>query len=185
MDFFDEFTWNTVMNDTSLSNSIWESHIFRINRDVRFSKNKDPYKSHFSGFIVMGWKPNKNIRGRYHLKIEPGSSFFGWWAHMPEKAYLEKIRETIAEKWDELLEIIHHSEFKKYFWNLSQWDMLKTAPRWYSKDHKHINLLRRKSFTALCSISDKELLWEDIQDFLQKRVTALKPMIDWFNDIHI
>jgi len=185
MNFFDEFTSMAVMSDSNLTDSVWESHIFRINRDIRFSKNKDPYKPYMWGFICPGWKPNKNIRARYHIHIEPWNSFVGWWAHMPDKKHLDAIREVISQRWDELEAIITAPEFKKYYPGLTSWNTLKTAPKWFPRDHKYIEYLKRKSISAVCHISDKDILWENIENILQERIIALKPLNDWLNSIHI
>ena len=184
-DFFDEFTGNAVMVDNNLTDSIWEWHIFRINRDIRFSKNKNPYKPFMGGFICPGWKHNKNIRARYYLHIEPWNSFIGWGAHMPEKAYLDAIRNRIWEKWDELVDIISNPNFKKYYKILREWEALKTAPKWFPKDHKYIEFLRKKHITAISHLSDEQVLSEDIHDLLSERIKALKPLNDWLNSIYI
>jgi len=185
MNFFDEFTSIAVMSDNNLTDSVWESHIFRINRDIRFSKNKDPYKPYMGGFICPGWKPNKNIRARYHIHIEPGNSFVGWGAHMPEKKYLDAIRDRIWERWDELQAIISTPEFKKYYPGLTSWSELKTSPKWFSKDHEFIEFLRKKSISAVCHIPDTDILSEDIYAILKHRINALKPLNDWLNTIYI
>jgi len=185
MDFFDEFTSMVVMQDNNLTDSVWESHIFRINRDIRLSKNKDPYKPFMWGFICPGWKPNKNIRARYYLHIEPWNSFIGWWAYMPEKKYLDAIRDTISEKWGELEAIISTPEFKKYYWWFTSQNMLKTAPKWYPRDHDYIEYLKRKWITAICHLSDADVLSDNIHEILHIRIKALKPLNDWLNKIYI
>lgn len=185
VDMFDDFTGRILWVDKNLRDSVWESHIFRLHKDVRFSHNKDPYKFHFSGYICPGWKPNVDLRACYYLHIEPGNNFIGGWAYGCGKEYLAKIRATIAERWDELERILDTPVFKKYFGKLSEESKLKTAPRWYPKDHKYIELLRFKSFSSMTMLSDAEVLSEDIHDILQEKVIAIKPLNDWFNSIHI
>lgn len=184
-DYFDDFAWNMVKLDSNLKDSIAESHMFRINRDVRFSKNKLPYKAHFSGYISAWWKSNIEIRACYYLHIEPGNNFLWWWVYDPTKQYLEKIREVIAERWHELEAIIEEKNFKKYFWKLREHNMLKTAPRWYAKDHRYIHLLRYKWFSVRSMLTDSEVLSTTSQELYVKRAKALKPLCDWLNGIHI
>jgi len=103
----------------------------------------------------------------------------------PEKAYLEAIRNRIWEKWDELLSIISHPGFQKYYKTLRDWEPLKTAPKWFPKDHKYIEFLRKKHITAVSYLSDKDILSKNIHENLSQRVQALKPMNDWLNTIYI
>jgi len=104
---------------------------------------------------------------------------------MPEKAYLDAIRERIWEKWDELEAIISDPIFKKVYKTLRDGDPLKTAPKWFPKDHKYIELLRKKHITAVSHLSNSEVLSEDIHEILWERIKALKPLNDWLNKIYI
>lgn len=184
IEVFDDFAGNIVTMDNNFRDSIKESHIFRLNRDVRFSHNKNPYKTHFWAYICPGWKTNMDHRACYYLHIEPGNSFIGGGV-MPEKEYLAKIRERITESWNELEDILWEAQFKKYFKKLSESSMLKTAPRWYPKDHKYIDFLRHKNITAISYLTDEQVLSEDILDILQRRAKAFKPLNDWLNNIYV
>jgi uncharacterized protein (TIGR02453 family) len=159
--------------------------MFRINRDVRFSKNKKPYKSHMSWYICPGRKQNIDFRACYYLHIEPFNSFVWWGSYAPCREYLEKIRKRIVTHWDELAAIIIEKKFQKYFGQLNSRNMLKTAPRWYSKDHEHVDLLKYKGFSAQSYISDIDLETENWYKEYEKRIRALQPFVNWLNNIHI
>ncbi len=129
--------------------------VMRIYRDVRFSKDKSPYKNNFGmGFSAKG----KGMDGAgYYLHIQPGRSFLagGYW--MPPTDHLKAIRQEIDYNADELLKIIEDKEFKKYFDGMDEEEKLKTTPKGYEADHPHIELLKLKSFTVTHRLKDTEL----------------------------
>jgi uncharacterized protein (TIGR02453 family) len=159
--------------------------MFRINRDVRFSKNKLPYKAHMSWYIAPGWKYNIDFRACYYIRIKPLDSFVGWGNYSPSREYLEKIRERIVTHGHELETIITDKKFIKYFWELNQTNKLKTGPRWYEKDHRYIELLKYKSFSARSFISNEDLESEDSTKEYKKRIKAINPLVEWLNNIYI
>ena len=124
------------------SDEIEKVKIFRIYRDVRFSKNKTPYKTHF-GISFHRKKPN--LRGGYYLHIAPQNSFIatGFWNPNPKD--LLRIRKELELDGDELLEIINKNNFKN-IWGEIQGDSVKTSPRGFSIDHPSIDLIRRKQY---------------------------------------
>jgi len=117
--------------------------MFRIFRDVRFSKNKQPYKTNFGCFIAKGGR--KSIYPGYYLHIEPNQSFAGGGIYMPQAEQLKIIRNFMTENAHEFLDIINEKDFKKTFPEMYD-HQLKTAPRGFPKDHEFIGLLRYKSF---------------------------------------
>lgn len=181
----DIFTTLAVKADPNLSDAQVEKHMFRINRDVRFSKNKLPYKVHMSWYIAPGWKANIEFRACYYMSIKPFDSFIGWGSYAPSREYLEKIRERIATHGHELETIIQDKKFVKYFWGLAQGNKLKTGPKWYPKDHRYIELLKYKSFSARSHISDIDLQSEIGHKEYKKRMKALEPLVSWLNNIYI
>lgn len=129
---------------------------FRINRDVRFSKNKSPYKTNFGASMNPGGK-NSMIPG-YYLHFEPGNkSFLAIGCYMPEPAYLQAIRQEIDYNADEFKKIIKAKDFVANFKTLSQEDALKTTPKGYEKDNPNIELLRLKHFIVVHDLKDSEL----------------------------
>nr|WP_068887892.1 DUF2461 domain-containing protein [Pedobacter panaciterrae] len=148
--------------------------LLRIYRDVRFSKNKDPYKNNFGiSFNIKG----SNIHGPgYYLHIQPGECFLGAGFWMPEAPVLKSIREEIDYNTSEFLNIIEAKSFKNTF-NLSQEDKLKKAPKGYETDHPQIELLKLKSFIAIFPLKDEEFLKPGIVDKLKTAFESVYPFI--------
>jgi uncharacterized protein (TIGR02453 family) len=148
--------------------------LLRIYRDVRFSKNKDPYKNNYG--ISFGVKGKGVNEPGYYLHIQPGACFFGAGFWMPEAADLKKIREEIDYNTSEFLEIIEAKSFKNTF-ELSQEDKLKKAPKGYETDHPQIELLKLKSFIATFSIKDEEFFKPAIVNKLKNAFESVYPFI--------
>lgn len=181
----DTFTQLAVKIDPDLKDAQIERHIFRINRDVRFSKNKRPYKSHMSWYVSPGWKANKDFRSCYYLRVEPFNSFVWGWNYAPSREYLDKIRQKILTHWHELEQIISEKKFVKYYGELGQDNKLKTWPKWYPKDHKYIELLKYKNYSARSHLSDADIESPDSHKEYKKRIKAIEPLIAWLNSIYI
>ena len=126
--------------------------IFRINRDIRFSHNKDPYKNNFGAAITSGGRKTGNPS--YYLHIAPEKSFFAGGMYMPSAGRLKKIRQEIDYNASELKEIIWGDTFYKTFGDI-RGQALKTCPRGYSSDHPDIMLLRLKSFLVKKDLTDR------------------------------
>ena len=148
--------------------------LLRIYRDVRFSKNKDPYKNNYGIFFSVKGK-GVNEPG-YYLHIQPGACFFAAGLWMPEAADLKKIREEIDYNTSEFLDIIQAKSFKSKF-ELDQTDKLKKAPKGYEVDHPQIELLKLKSFIAICPIKDEEFLKPGIVDQLKNAFESIYPFM--------
>lgn len=127
----------------------------RIYRDVRFSKNKAPYKSNFG--ISIPTTP-KGIHGPgYFIQIQPNHSFVAGGMWLPEAAHLKLIRQEIDYNGSHLIEILENPTFKSFFGEgMQQNDKLKTTPKNYEADHPHIDLLKLKSFTVHSALTDKQ-----------------------------
>jgi uncharacterized protein (TIGR02453 family) len=154
---------------------------YRFNRDIRFSNDKSPYKTHFGAFIVRGGKKNGDKFGGYYIHIEPGNSIIAGGAYMPPANWLSAIRENINEKPGELLKIISAKEFIKYFGKLDG-EKLKKAPKGYPSDHQYIELLKLKSYLVVNEVNDKNVLKPDYFDHVIKTFKAMKPLNDFLND---
>jgi uncharacterized protein (TIGR02453 family) len=156
--------------------------IFRINRDIRFSNDKSPYKTHFGAFIVRGGKKNGDKFAGYYIHLEPGnSSIIAGGAYLPPAPWLKAIREKIDEEPEKLLRIINKPEFLQYFGKIDG-DRLKTAPKGYSPDHPYIDLLKFKSFLAVNEVPDSKVLNTDYFNHILNVVRAIKPFNDFLND---
>ncbi|RZL32922.1 MAG: DUF2461 domain-containing protein, partial [Pedobacter sp.] len=148
--------------------------LMRIYRDVRFSKNKDPYKLNYGiAFDVKGYGPKTPS---YYLHLQPGACFFGVGFWQPEAAVLKKIREEIDYSTEEFLEIVNDTKFKQTY-KLSEEDKLKKAPKGYEIDHPQIEFLKLKSFIATFSIADSEFLKPTIVDKLITAFVTIQPFV--------
>ena len=157
-----------------------KSCIFRINRDIRFSKDKSVYKTNFGAFMVRGGKKNGDKFPGYYLHIEPGKSFAAGGAYIPPSPWLNAIRDRIAGNGAELLAIIGSKEYRKYFDGL-EGERLKVPPRGYPKDHPHIELIKMKSFLADRSFSDAEVTSPGFFDVVTGAFRAMKPLNDFLS----
>ena len=126
--------------------------MFRINRDIRFSHNKDPYKNNFGAAITSGGRKTGNPS--YYLHIAPEKSFFAGGMYMPSAGRLKKIRQEIDYNASELKAIIWGDTFYKTFGDIKG-QALKTFPRGYSSDHPDIMLLKLKSFLVKKDLTDR------------------------------
>lgn len=153
--------------------------VFRINRDVRFSNNKAPYKTNFGASFSQGAK-KINCAG-YYFHLEPGDCFIGGGFWMPEPEDLKKIRMEIDYNFEEFTSIIQDKQFKKRFPELSAEAKLARPPKGYEADNPAIELLKLKSFTVFSALDDKAVT--DVQ--LVKKVTdhfsVMKPFVDFLN----
>lgn len=153
--------------------------IFRIFRDVRFSKDKTPYKAHFGAFISRGGR--KYPGAGYYIHIEPGGkSFAGGGLWMPEPGLLKAVRQEIDYNFDEFSGIVGDKTFKKIFRQLNG-EQLKTLPQGYSADNPAIDYLKMKSFTVGHELSDKDIAGENFESDCVKIFAAMKSFIDFLN----
>ncbi len=158
-----------------------KSCVYRINRDIRFSNDKSPYKTHLGAFIVRGGKQNGDKLAGYYFQIEPGKSILAGGAYMPPSQWLSAIREKIDEEPDELIKILNTKTFIKYFGKIDG-EKLKTAPKGYPADHPHIDLLRLKSYLVVNELPDSMVLSDKFFDHIMKVFKAMKPLNDYLNE---
>lgn len=153
--------------------------VYRIYRDVRFSKNKTPYKTHFSGSFK---RATEELRGGYYYHIEPGNSFVagGFWG--PNSKDLLRVRKEIEMDASELKEIISSKNFINHFGSLTG-DKVKTAPRGFDKSHPDIELLRLKQYLVLKKFSDKEILGKDFHSKIVNTCLEMRPFFDYMSSV--
>lgn len=157
-----------------------EGHkLFRIYRDVRFSKNKEPYKTSFGTYFK---RAGKLRRGGYYLHLEPGNSFVGGGFWDPNPQDLKRIRDEFAADDMPMREILASNTFKKHFGTL-QGDEVKTAPKGFSKDHPAIDLIRKKQFLVSRKFSDQEVLSDNFTKEVVKTFEAMRPWFDYMSDV--
>ncbi|WP_242009133.1 DUF2461 domain-containing protein [Robertkochia solimangrovi] len=171
--------FNNVHQALQQHDEVDKMKMFRIYRDVRFSADKTPYKTHFSSSFH---RVKPRLRGGYYLHIEPGNSFLatGFWN--PEKSDLERIRREFAMDDEEIRHIMEQPEFKNTFGSLVG-DELKTAPKGYDRDHKAIDLIRKKQYIATRKFTDKEVLDPDFAEVVNKSFRVIRPFFDYMSEV--
>jgi len=154
---------------------------FRINRDIRLSKDKSPYKAHLG--IWMSSAVKGLNRAGYYVHIEKGASFIAGGFYSPEAEDLKKIRKEIAFFHEDLEAILADKNFKKEFGSLdvNENSTLKNPPRGYEKDHPAIAFLKLKSFTATQKYNIDEVTQKDFVSKMSQKLIALKPLNEFFN----
>lgn len=168
-----------IKNNLNETDEIEHAKIFRIYRDVRFSKNKTPFKTHF-GISFHRKKPD--LRGGYYIHISPGNSFIatGFWN--PDKDDLYRIRKEMEVDAKEFREIINKDEFKFHWGNL-QGEEVKTAPKGFSKEHPDIDMIRKKQFLFIKKFSDKNVLARNFSEQIITHFKAIRPFFDHMTSI--
>jgi uncharacterized protein (TIGR02453 family) len=154
---------------------------FRINRDIRFSKDKTPYKTHLSFWFSSGAKGQN--RSGYYIHLEKGASFIAGGLYCPEAGDLKKIRKEIAFFYDDLEAILDEKDFKREFGDFAREEKntLKNPPRGYDKEHPAINLLKLKSFESAQKINLAAATKKDFVAVMSQKLIILKPLNDYIN----
>lgn len=154
-------------------------HIFRIYNDVRFSKNKTPYKTNFG----VGYSRSKPmLRGGYYIQLEPGNSFVGGGFWGPDAKDLLRIRKEFEISSTEIEKITSDKTFIKYFGELKG-DSVKTAPRGFDKNHPAIDLIRKKQFLVMRKFTDREVLSDTFQKEVLLTLLAMRPFFDYMSEV--
>ncbi len=152
--------------------------VFRIYRDVRFSKNKDPYKTNLGAGINPGGK-KVEIAGAY-IHLEPGKSFIAGGRWMPDAPTLKRIRQEIDYNTASFKKIISNKDFVKQF-NQLEGQKLKTVPKGYSRDHPEIEFLKHTSFIVSRELDDKLVTSPDFINELTIAYKAMQPFLRFLN----
>lgn len=180
-DFLEAYHKEMVKFDESLGGLNPRKMGFRIYRDVRFSKDKRPYKVNMGA----GFSPNGKMEQEpgYYLHLEPNNkSFVAGGIYMPNPENLAKIRQEIDYNADKLLKIFKDKKFKKYFSELDDFDKLKTAPKGYPKDHEHIKLLQHKSFIVSQAFTDTQVKDKKFVKNVAEVCKSIKMLNDYLNE---
>jgi len=179
-DFLETLHKELLTFDESLAGLNPRKLAFRIYRDVRFSKDKRPYKVNMgSGFSAHG---KMEQEPGYYIHLEPGNSFVAGGLYMPNAENLAKVRQEIDYNAEALLKVITDRKFKRYFNGLDDFDQVKTAPKGYPKDHPHIGLLKNRSFVVSCYFSDVQVKDKRFVKQVAGVCRAIKPMNDFLKD---
>lgn len=168
-----------VYTDLEKIDSLEKMQVFRIYRDVRFSKDKLPYKNHFS----VGFSRTKPLfRGGMYLHIENEASFVGGGFWEPNNEDLLRIRKELELDASDLREIIEEPRFKKIFGNL-EGEELKTAPKNFDKTHPDIDLIRKKQYLLTRKFTNKEVLSLNFKEEVISTFAAMRPFFNYMSDV--
>lgn len=165
--------------DPSVQNITGKQCLFRIYRDIRFSKDKTPYKTNFGASIGLAGR--KFQTAGYYFHIEPGNSFLGGGIYHPTSEELKAIRKEIYYNLDRLDEIRANPEFKKTFGDITG-EKLKRVPLGFPKDFSEPEILKFKDYLVMKSLSDDDLLKPDLDQYLLSIFKLQKPFNDFLNE---
>ncbi len=173
IELISEVVKKTSVFDPSMAGIDPRKTLFRINRDIRFSKNKDPYKTNFGAALVEGGRNSGNPG--YYLHIMPGNNFAGGGVYQPSSDKLHKVRQEIDYNGNEVRAIIDDKKFKETFGEPFGDDRLKTAPKGYPKDHENIELLQLKHYVFMKQVTDKQVTSKNFSDLVAEIYKTLHP----------
>ena len=161
--------------------------VFRINRDIRFSRDKSPYKTHAACWFnhanatrQVGQEAESGSAG-FYFHFEPGASFLGGGIWMPPRGQLGKIRDALAESPKQFTTIVESPAIKRRYGKLEDEAMLTRVPRGFEPGHPAEKWLRYQSFTLGRSIPDKDVLSPKLPQLLERDYKALLPLVRWLN----
>lgn len=168
-------------SDPSIAGLSARDCLFRINRDVRFSKDKSPYKTNFGASVKAGGR--KSGLAGYYFHLEPGKSFAGGGLWMPEPPVVKKIRQEIDYNWEEFQAIIRNRKFKSVFGDLYQGPDISLVhlPKGYEKEHPGLAYLKLKCFIGETSIRDADLTKAGLHKTTVQAFETLQPLLQFIN----
>lgn len=171
--------YNALFELVKQHDDIDKLKIFRIYRDIRFSKNKTPYKTHFGGSFH---RKKPALRGGYYLHLKPGDSFIatGFWD--PNKEDLHRIRKEFEMDATEMRAILADKTFHSV-WGKLQGDELKTAPKGFEREHPDIDLIRKKQYVFIKKFRDKEVIADDFLSKVNDAFKAVRPYFDYMSEV--
>ena len=170
---------NEVNESLKKSDDIEKLKIFRIYRDLRFSKDKTPYKKNI-GMAFHRAKPE--LRGGYYLELSADESFVavGFWN--PNKEDLLRIRKEIEVDGQEFESVINDRKIKD-IWGEIKGQEVKTSPKGFNKDHQHIDLIKKKQFIFIKKLKEEDILDEVFQKKLVSYFISIRPFFDYMSEI--
>lgn len=168
--------------DSSIKNLVAKDCLFRINRDVRFSKDKSPYKSNFGASINKGGK--KSMQAGYYFQVQPNRNFAGGGIWMPPPNELKKVRQEIDYNFTDFKKIIGSKKFKSVYGDLDRSDefLLRRVPKGYEPDNAAADYLKLKSFVAISFFTDADMTSKDLVKKTVAAFEALQPLIEFINN---
>lgn len=160
--------------------------VFRINRDIRFSKDKSPYKTNTGIYFPYNLKQSskKPVESLgIYLHIDSKEPFIAGGIHCPPNGVLKELRLRVSDDWKDLKKIIESKSFKSEFPSGLVGESLQKAPRGFDSEHPAAEWLKLKEYTVYSKLSFKDIQSEKLSDLLLKKSRVIAPMLDFFNVI--
>jgi uncharacterized protein (TIGR02453 family) len=172
--------FTTISDSLNEFDEIEKTKIFRIYKDVRFSKDKTPYKTNRSA----NWmRAGANRRGSYYLQIEPGNSFLASGFFEPNPQDLLRFRKEFEMDDATIRKIFNQTEFKNVFDGFEASNQVKTAPKGFDKEHKAIDLIKNKNFFVIHYFSDKEVLDSNFLEEVKRLFKLTLPFLNYMTEV--
>jgi uncharacterized protein (TIGR02453 family) len=172
--------YQNIETELNKTDKISKTKIFRINRDLRFSKDKTPYNVHRS---VSFARAGADRRGGYYLRIEPGNTLVAGGFFAPEPNDLLRIRKEFEMDGETIRTIINIPTFKKAFGFFNSENAVKIAPKGFDKNHPNIDLIKLKSYYVTHSFTDAEALAPDFLENVLFHFSLLRPYFDYMSEV--
>ena len=172
--------YNQLFERVNAHDEVDKLKIFRIYRDVRFSKDKTPYKTNFGGSIH---RKKPELRGGYYLHIQPNNESFiatGFWE--PHKDDLFRIRKEFEMDASEMRKLISAKKFKA-IWGDLEGDEVKTAPKGFDKAHENIDLIKKKMYIFTRKFTDKEVTSQEFLNTIDESFKSIRPFFNYMSDV--
>jgi uncharacterized protein (TIGR02453 family) len=172
--------FNQVFTEFQKYDSLKDIHQFRIYNDVRFSKDKSPYKSYL-GLSISRTKPA--LRGGYYIHLEPNKSFVGGGFWAPNSNDLYRIRKEFEAGTAEIEAVVSSPTFKHFFGELKGEEAVKTAPKGFDKNHPAIGLIKKRQFIVKRTFSNDDVLSGHFQAEIIATFKAMRPFFDYMSEV--
>ena len=168
--------------DPAIRNIVAKDCLFRINRDIRFSKDKSPYKPNFGASINMDGRKSM-IRAGYYFHLEPASSFAGGGLYVPGPVELNKVRQEIDYHFEDFKRIVEAGKFRALYGKLDESPeyRLVRVPKGYEADNPAAGYLRFKSYIAMVAMKDADLTSKDLVKKTVNAFYVLQPLVQFIN----
>jgi len=172
--------FHAVFDKLSATDDIEKYKMMRVYRDVRFSKDKTPYKARFAGSFK---RSSERLRGGYFINLEPGNCVVGGGFYGPNPVDLLRIRKEFELDASDINEILADKKFKKMFPDGIHGDGVKTAPKGFNKSDEAIDLIRKKQFYVMKSFTDTEMISENFINEVVEVFVTLRPFFDYMSEV--
>ncbi|QLE00742.1 DUF2461 domain-containing protein [Galbibacter sp. BG1] len=177
IDWLNEMDMKLANVNPNYSHTPGKKAINRINNNLLYHPNKPVYKDHFGAGLDL-----EKGKGDFYIHLGINGSFLAGGFYKPKSNTLKSIRDAIDYNGEKLKGIIEKPSFKKMFGDLEDEEMLKTSPKGYSQDHKHIDLLRHKSFAVIRTVTQKEVLDDSFNDHVIEVYKEMLPFREYLNE---